>query len=191
MNSGRIAIGFIIIMALAGMMFLRTSVMPSGYAASSVTNSTTASVTVNGVVEVTIQNAPVAFGGLDAGISNSAATNNPMNISFGGNTNVNVKMYINGSATFNGTGSSFAIGNMTFNATTSATGGVNASCLTARCNYRYAPFFVLNETAPLGTAKNASIFHYISVPAGQTPTTYSASIRVCTEQDVASTACET
>mgnify|MGYP001375858731 CR=1 FL=1 len=191
MNSGRIAIGFIIIMALAGMMFLRTSVMPSGYAASSVINSTTASVTVNGVVEVTIQNAAIAFGGLDSGISNSAATNNPLNISFGANTNVNVKTYINGSATFNATSSSFAIGNMTFNATTSATGGVNASCSTARCNYRYAPFFVLNETAPLGTAKNASIYHYISVPAGQLPGPYTGSVRICTEQDGASTACET
>jgi len=181
MNSGRIAIGFIIIMALAGMMFLRTSVTPSGYAATSAINTTTASVTVNGVVEVTIQNAPVTFPATDPGTTGTAATNNPMNISFGPNTNVKVETFLNGS-NFTATGGSFDVKNMSFNVTVSATGTANTSCSTARCRYNVTAYWVLNESAPLGTAKNASIFHYIDIPAGQTPDSYSANIRVCTKQ---------
>jgi len=189
MNSGRIAIGLVIIIALAAMLVFKTSTMPAGYAATSVINATSASVTVNGVVDVLLQNAPVTFGSLDSGIANSAATNNPLNVTFTGNTNVNVETYINGS-NFTATAGFFAIGNMSYNVTNSSTGYANTTCSTARCRYTIAPRFVFNETAPLGVPKNASIYHYIDVPSGQAPDTYTGSIRVCTEM-IGVTVCRT
>ena len=189
MNSGRIAIGLVIIIALVAMLVFKTSTMPAGYAATSVINATSASVTVNGVVEVVLLNAPVAFGGLDAGTVNNPASSTPMYVNYTQNTNVNVETYINGS-NFTATAGYFAPGNMSYNVTVSATGTANATCATARCRYTLTPRFVFNETAPLGTAKNASIYHYIDVPAGQAPDTYTGSIRVCTEM-VGVTVCRT
>jgi hypothetical protein len=49
---------------------------------------------------------------------------------------------------------------------------------------------VFNETAPLGTAKNASIYHYLDIPGGQAPDTYTGGIRVCTEM-IGVTLCRT
>ena len=189
MNSGRIAIGLVIIIALVAMLVFKTSTMPAGYAATSVINATSASVTVNGVVEVLLQNAPVTFGGLDAGTTNNLASNSPLNVTFTGNTNVNVETYINGS-NFTATAGYFAPGNMSYNVTTSATGYANVTCGTARCRYLLTPRFVFNETAPLGTAKNASIYHYLDIPGGQAPDTYTGGIRVCTEM-IGVTLCRT
>jgi hypothetical protein len=189
MNSGRIAIGLVIIIALAAMLVFKTSTMPAGYAATSVINATSASVTVNGMVEVLIQNAPVTFGALDPGITNSAATNNPMNVTFTGNTNVGVETYLNGSR-FEQGANNFLVPNMSYNVSVSGTGIANTSCSTARCRYGTVPAFVFNETAPLSVAKNASIYHYIDIPSGQAPDTYTGGIRVCTEM-VGVTACRT
>jgi len=181
MNSGRIAIGLVIIIALVAMLVFKTSTMPAGYAATSVINATSASVSVNGVVDVLLLNAPIAFGSLDPNTAGTAATVNPMYVNYTALTNVDVETYLNGS-NFTATGSYFAIGNMSYNVTVSATGTANTSCTTARCRYTTAPRFVFNETAPIGVSKNASVFHYIDVPSGQLATAYSASIRVCTEQ---------
>ena len=189
MNSGRIAIGLVIIIALVAMLVFKTSTMPAGYAATSVINATSASVTVNGVVEVLLQNAPVTFGSLDSGTTNNLATNNPLNVTFTGNTNVNIETYINGS-NFTATAGYFAIGNMSYNVTNSSTGYANTTCSTARCRYATQPRFVFNETAPLGVPKNASIYHYLNIPSGQAPDTYTGGIRVCTEM-IGVTLCRT
>ena len=189
MNSGRIAIGLVIIIALAAMLVFKTSMLPAGYAATSVINATSASVTVNGVVDVVLLNAPVAFGGLDSGTTNNPASPTPMYVNYTGNTNVNVETYINGS-NFTATAGYFAIGNMSYNVTNSSTGYANTTCSTARCRYTLTPRFVFNETAPLGVPKNASIYHYLNIPSGQAPDTYTGGIRVCTEM-IGVTLCRT
>jgi len=190
MNSGRIAIGLVIIIALAAMLVFKTSTMPAGYAATSNVSATTASVTVNGVVEVVLLNAPVTFGSTDPNTFGTAATNNPMYVNYTQNTNVNIETYLNSSANFIGSGNYFNASNMSYNVTNSSTGYANTTCWGARCRYTTTPRFVFNETAPLGTAKNASVYHYVDVPIGQVPATYQVSIRVCTEM-IGVTLCRT
>jgi len=190
MNSGRIAIGLVIIIALVAMLVFKTSTMPAGYAATSVINATSASVTVNGVVEVVLLNAPVTFPNSDPNTAGIAASNNPMYVNYTQNTNVNIETYLNSSANFIGSGNYFNASNMSYNVTVSATGTANTTCGTARCRYATQPRFVFNETAPLGTAKNASVYHYVDIPIGQVPATYQVSIRVCTEM-VGVTVCRT
>jgi hypothetical protein len=180
MNSGRIAIGLMIIIVLASMMMLRTATMPSAYAATNDNETTTATVTVNGFVSTTMFNTPIAFPNVDPNSVQTPATTQPI-LQIDGVTNVGVRTYVN-ATNFTGAGAYFAMGNLTMNVTVTGTGVANTSCDTSRCNYRAAMIFVFNETAPLGTAKNTTLAHYISVPAGQTPTSYTSNVKWCTEQ---------
>ena len=165
------------------MLVFKTTMMPTVYAANNMTNATSASVTVNGFVDVTIQNAPVTFGPLNPGTVGTAANNSPMNITYTILTNVPVETYLNGSVFTDGGTNSFLVGNLSFNVTVSATGLANGSCNTSRCRYTLTPMFVFNETAPSGgLPKNASVYHYIDIPSGQAPAAYTAQLRVCTEQ---------
>ncbi len=172
------------------MLVFKTSTMSEGYAATTMSNSTTASVTVNGFVDVTLQNVPVAFPASDPNTAGTAASPTPMNVTYTSLTNCNVETYLNGS-NFTSGGNSFSVGNMSFNVTVSGTGTANVTCSTTRCRYRQTPYFVFNETAPAGSPKNASVYHYIDIPSGQLPLTYTSSIRVCTEQIGGSTVCRT
>ena len=190
MNSGRIAIGLVFIIALAAMLVFKTTMMPTVYAANNMTNATTASVTVNGVVEVVLLNAPVAFGSTDPNTVGKVATNNPMYVNYTQNTNVDIETYLNSSANFLSGVNLFNASNMSYNVTNSTTGFANTTCYSGRCRYSTQPRFVFNETAPLGTSKNASVYHYIDIPIGQVPATYQVSIRVCTEM-IGVTLCRT
>ena len=183
MNSGRIAIGLVIIIALAAMLVFKTSTMPAGYAATSMSNATSASVTVNGFVDVTLQNVPVQFPSVDPNTVGTAASPTPMNITYTNLTNCDVSTYLNSSANFTTGSYNFSAGNMSYNVTVTATGTVNTTCSTGRCRYGVIPAWVFNETAPSGvTPKNESVFHYIDVPIAQQPGTYTVQLRVCTKQ---------
>jgi hypothetical protein len=182
MNSGRIAIGLVIIIALVAMLVFKTTMMPTVYAANNMTNATTASVTVNGVVEVVLLNAPIAFPNADPNTVGTAASPTPMMVNYTGNTNVPIETFLNSSANFIGGSNMFNASNMSYNVTVTATGTANVTCNTGRCRYGIVPGWVFNDTAPLGTAKNESVYHYIDIPALQVPATYTASVRVCTRQ---------
>lgn len=190
MNSGRIAIGLVLIVMLAGMLVLKTVTMPSAFAAVNDNESTTASVTVNGIVSTTaFVGAGISFPNTDAGTSNVAASTQPI-LQIDGITNVDVMVYTN-ATNFTGGGYGFLVENMTINVTTTGTATDNSSCNTGwGCVYKQAPVWVLNETAPLGTAKNETLGHFISIPAGQYPTTYTSSVTWCTQQQSATIDCD-
>jgi biopolymer transport protein ExbD len=182
MNSGRIAIGLLIILAFAIMLMVKTTTLPNAYAASNSNQSTTASVTVNGFVSITLTGGTITFGNLDPGVNDSRATNAPLLVRVDNATNVPVMGYINGSVFTDGGSNSFVVGNMKLNITGNST-AINASCNTARCSYTLTPSWVFNETAPLGTGHKGEYFwNYISVPEGQAPTTYNANVRICGQQ---------
>lgn len=188
MNSGRIAIGFVIIVMLAGMLTLKTVTMPSAFAATNENESTTASVTVNGFVSITLFNGSITFPNVDPDSSDTPATNNPMVVQIDPATNVDVMAYINGSNFISGA-YSFNIPNMSVNATLTGTATGNASYVDSRGLYGTVPSWVFNETSPAGAGKNETMGHYISVPAAQTPAAYVANVRICVQQTSATIAC--
>ena len=189
MNSGRIAIGFVIIVMLAGMLALKTVTMPSAFAATAENESTSASVTVNGFVSVTLFNGSVTFPNVDPGVNQTAANNNPMHIQVDPTTNVDVNVYLNGSQFIDGSSNTFEVGNMSLNISVTGTGTGNTSYTDSRGVYQTVPFWLFDETSPAGTGKNESLYHYISVPAAQTPNAYTAQIRICAQQDSAVISC--
>jgi len=184
MNSGRIALGFIIIAIIAMGFLFSVAKMPSSYAATSMINATTAQVIVNGLVSTTLFGVPIFFSGMDPGTTNQAANTTggfPMIIQIDGVTNVAVNAYLNGT-NFGGAGS-FNVGNMSYNVSAGNAGGGNASCVaTGSCHYSTVWAFAFNETARSGTARNSSLYHWMSIPAVQLPGTYTNNVAVCTKQ---------
>jgi hypothetical protein len=180
MNSGRIALSILFILALAVMLMLKTTTMPSGYAATSQNQSTTASVTVNGFVSATLFKTPITFPSLDPGVNNTPASNNNMTIQIDGSTNTGTMIYLNGSD-FVYTSYSFKLANMSYNVTASATGTANTSCTTTRCRYGTVPTWFFNETAA-SLPKNNTVGDYIDIPTSQTPGAYSGNVRICVQQ---------
>jgi len=184
MNSGRIALGFIIIAIIAMGFLFSVAKMPSSYAVTSVINATTAQVIVNGLVSTTLFGVPIFFSGMDPGATNQAANTTggfPMIVQIDGTTNTDVNVYINGT-NFAGAGS-FNVGNMSYNVTANNSGGGNATCVgVGGCKYSTLWGWAFNETARSGTARNSTIHHWMSIPAVQLPGTYTNNVAVCTRQ---------
>jgi hypothetical protein len=135
---------------------------------------TSASVTVNQYISATLSNIPINFGSLDPGTSNQAATNNPLKITVGAETNVQYNITLNGTTNFVSGGNSFSIGNLTFNSTEVPT--LTSYELNVEKNA------YTNEPCPCGTAAENDVWHYISVPVGQVAGSYSADIKITVKQ---------
>ena len=93
--------------------FLKAGI--TGYATSD-SDTTTASVTVNEFISITLSEGfPINFGSLNPGITNSSASTNPSNITIGAETNVIYNITINATDHFNSTEEYIiGIGNLTF-----------------------------------------------------------------------------
>ena len=188
MNSGRIAIGFVIILTLAVMMLAETAMMPTGYAATNENETTTAAVTVNGFVSITLFKAPISFPSVDPNTANTPASNNNFTIQIDETTNAPTMVFLNGSQ-FVYTSYNFNVANMSLNVTGSGTATANSSCSgTLRCRYSIVPFWLLNDTAA-SLPKNNTVGHYIDIPTSQTPGAYQANVRVCAQQQAATNEC--
>lgn len=192
MNSGRITIGLLIILAFSIMFMVKTTTLPNAYAATNANQSTTASVTVNGFVSTTLYNTPINFPAVDPGANDTQATalqGAPLSIQVDNATTVDVMGYLNGSI-FNSTAGTFTVGNMSMNMTGNAT-IFNTSCTTSRCRYTTNPSWIFNETAPAGTGhKSERLWHHLDVPTAQAPGGYASNVRICVMQISATpTAC--
>jgi hypothetical protein len=184
MKSGKITVGLIAIAALiVGSIGLFG--MSSAYAVTTESESTTAAVTVNGLVSITMFNVPINFPAVDPGVSFTAANATkgfPMIVQVDNVTNVDVDVFINGSDFAKG-GDNFGVGNLSFNVTGSASGTANTSCSALHsCIYQKTRTWVFNETARLGTAANSTISHWISVPGAQAPGAYTNNVEICAKQ---------
>jgi hypothetical protein len=187
MNSGRITLGFLLIVIISVGFFFSVAKMPSAYAATSMNQTTSAQVIVNGFVSVTLFNVPIYFSGTDPGTNNSAANATggfPMIVQVDPITNAFIWAYLNASNFTSGT-NGFTTANMSFNVTRSATAFANSSCNisgVAPCNYSLTPVFVFNETARMGAGANSSVYNWISIPTAQAPGTYTNLVRICVNQ---------
>ncbi len=141
-----------------GSSFLKSSI--TGYAASD-SDTTTASVTINEFISITLVDGfPITLGSLNPGTTNSSASTNPSNITIGGETNVVYNITINATDHFNSTEEYIiGIGNFTFVSNEFIQN--NLVLLTEELLYE-------DEGCPCGTAvTNNSIWFYLDVPAGQ------------------------
>jgi hypothetical protein len=186
MNSGRIALGFLITAVIAiFLLFGATSVMIT-YADTNKNASTTSQVIVNGLVSVTLSGVPIYFSAMDPGTNKQLANATggaPMSVQVDGTTNVATQVYLNASA-FDSSGNTLAAGMMNYNVTLSATSVNNTLCAStpAPCNYTTTVATVFNETARLGTPATTSVYNWVTVPSDQVPGTYANAVRVCAEQ---------
>jgi len=188
MNSGRITLGFLLIVLVAMGLFFGLAKMPSAYAATNANVTTYASVLVNGFVSVTLFQVPILFPAMDPGANNTPANASngwPMIFQVDGTTNTACQIYLN-ATNFNisAGGYFFGVTNLSFNVTKSATATANASCATPTypCRYDLIPSFLLNETARLGASANSSVYNWISIPSAQVPGVYTNNVRVCVNQ---------
>ncbi|MCW1297988.1 MAG: hypothetical protein OH333_04295 [Candidatus Parvarchaeota archaeon] len=131
---------------------------------------TSASVTVNEYISATLSNIPIDFGSLDPGTTNQPATNNPLLVQVGAETNVEYNITLNGTTNFVSGGNSFSVGNLSYN-TTEITTPTPYELNVEKNAYT-------NEPCPCGTQADRNVWHYISVPAGQVAGAYSANIKI-------------
>ena len=189
MDSGRITLGFLLIVMVAVGLFFGITRAPSAYAATNANVTTYASVLVNGFVSVTLFGVPIYFPSMDPGTNNTQANVSngwPMIVQVDPTTNAASMILLN-ATNFTSGSNGFIVGNMSFNVTKSATATANASCApgagtVAPCNYSLAPMWVFNETARLGAGANSSIYNWMDVPSTQAPGVYLNNVRVCIQQ---------
>ena len=163
MNKENIVLYSSIVLILAGVWMISSS-LQGAITAFAVSNGTqtTASVTVNEFISLTLQEGfPISFGSLNPGATNASATTNPSNITIGGETNVDYNITLNATSDFHSdtAGVDFSIGNMSFYTT-------NVSQTDFQLNTELAAY-EYPQTCPCGTTVNKSIWFFISIPAGQ------------------------
>ncbi len=132
----------------------------------------TATVTVNSIVDVTLDKATITFGSLDPGTSDSAATNAPINVTIQANTNTDTNLSVNGSVNFTTGAYNFSIGNLTY---CNETAGSYTAMTTSYAQGGYADW---QDIPSPSTDTNSSIWTKISIPSGQVAGSYSATVSI-------------
>lgn len=128
-----------------------------------------ATVTVLEYISATLFNVPIQFGDLNPGASGQMAINNPMQIQIGGETNVQYNITLEGTSDFTSGSYTFSISNLEFNTTTTTW---------TQYGLNVEKNAYVNLPPPGGVPVNQSVWHRISVPAGQVAGTYTANLLV-------------
>ena len=187
MKSGKITAS-LLVLALLVVGIFGVLKAQEAYAATTSTQGSTSSVTVNGLVSITLTNVPITFGSMDPGANYTIATSSDMNVQVDAVTNVPVNVYLNGTDFISGS-YNFNVSNMHFQATAPGTGAANATCSGANnCSYMFTKNWIFNDTARLGSANSGTVKHWINIPSAQAPGTYGNNVRVCADQ-VGGSAC--
>ncbi|GBE17600.1 hypothetical protein BMS3Abin16_00184 [archaeon BMS3Abin16] len=141
------------------------------------TQATTASVTVNEYISVTLAGVPIAFGSLNPGVTDSAATSNPTTITVDSVTNVATNISLNGSI-FTGP-TTFGVGNLSFANDTTSTQTDMTTVFSSGLPYSNW----VNIPAPGGGASETrNAYFWIDIPSGQTAGGYSSDVFVRVEK---------
>jgi len=141
------------------------------------TQATTATVTVNEYISVTLANVPIAFGNLNPGVTDSAATANPTTITVDSITNVNTNISLNGSD-FTGPGT-IGVGNLSY-----SNGSVAATATDMVTAFSSGPPYSdwVDIPAPGGgSAETRNAYFWIDIPSGQTSGGYTSDVFVRVE----------
>ena len=128
---------------------------------------TTASVTVNTFLSVTLFNTPIGFVNMDPGETKNAtvSTGFPLNASIGPESNVNANVTTKANnESFGGVGN-FLVSNMEWSAT-SAFPGIDYTTSDA------------SVCSPVTPGANCTIYHQLTIPSGQAAGSYNVGITI-------------
>jgi hypothetical protein len=148
-----------------GCMLIISALAVSVFAASSDFDTATASVIINQFISVTLTSgSPIDFGNMDPGQSLKNATNNPLNITIGSETNVDFTISTKAnSTTFKSGSNTFAVGNLNWNDDSFAT----------KTNYTTSDVAVYStQTSP----REYSIYHELAIPTPQKAGDYNVGV---------------
>jgi hypothetical protein len=181
MNGGKLTLSILTLAAfMVGAMGIIS--MQSAFAATSDSDTASSSVTVNGLVSITLSNTTIGFGSMDPGTSYVAANSSGLGITVDAVTNVPVNVYLSGTDFSDGS-HTLTVGNLTYQVSVPSGATANTSCTSEHsCQYSGTQAFAFSDTARLGTANTASIMHWISVPSVQDPGTYTNTISIYASQ---------
>ena len=137
------------------------------------TDTTTATVTVNTFLSVTVDDATMAFDNMDPGETNEKPTNDPLVATIGAESNTDGKVETEAdAAVFDCTGvpctpttDTFAVSNLEWDSTDSFPG----------TDYTTSPAIVCASVIPGATC---SIYHELEIPSGQEAGPYSVGITI-------------
>lgn len=130
---------------------------------------TSASVTVNEFISVTLDNAPVNFTSMNPGETQNASVGGgfPLNVTIGSDTNVNTNVSTRAdSADFTSGSDTFPVSNMEWSATSSFPG----------TDYTTSDAVVCSGISIGGGT--CDIYHQLSIPAAQAAGTYSVDLTI-------------
>ncbi|MFH1947220.1 MAG: hypothetical protein ABIJ23_03640 [Candidatus Magasanikbacteria bacterium] len=132
------------------------------------TKPTSATVSINEFLSVTIDDATITFGALNPSDTDKKPSNDPLNATIGSETNVgsiNVKTKAN-AANFNATTGTFAVNNLEWDIATGAFPGT--------------AYTISDATVCTGliASGSCSIYHELDIPAAQTAGAYSVGITI-------------
>ena len=136
--------------------------------------STTSSVTVATVVDITLSNVPIAWGTKAPGTENNLANTNagnPATVTVESTTNVNVDIYIKGTNWSDGAGHTITVDKCHYD-NDNVAGGTKWTALTT--SYATGPNQGFFEDVAPDTAKNT--YWFIDIPVGQWAANYSNTI---------------
>lgn len=147
-----------------------------------VEQATTASVTVNEYISVTLSNAPILFGSLNPGVVDQTANvgnGYPMTVQVDSVTNVVTNLSLRGTD-FTGAGT-FGVGNLSFSNSSSAATATDMATTYAGPAI-YSNFDAI--PAPLGgPAQTRDVYFWIDVPSGQTAGAYASDVYINVAKD--------
>lgn len=167
--------------ALVILGFFCLSAIEAGTGTTYAEDSASGTVTVNTYVDTTAPGT-IAFGTVNPGSTDNAASANPYTISINSNTNVDTNITLKGDATFNWTTvpyatHSFLIGNLTYYHTNTV--GSSYPMSTAGTTDVQRTALGYEVTAPSGGSQvDKSLYAWLDIPAGQYASNYNTTIYI-------------
>ena len=165
-----ISIALICAVLIASIVF----VAPMVFAADSMEQGTTSSVTVSTIVDITLSKVPIAWGTLSPSTENNLALadqENPATLKVESDTNVKVDIYIKGTDWSDGAGHTLSVSYCHYDNDNMAGGAGWATLLTS---YATGPNQGYWENVMPGTFENS--YWFINIPTGQWTATYTNNI---------------
>lgn len=170
LKAGGLAAAIILIVAAL------LAISPMSLAADNATSGTTASVSINETVSISLANTPIQFGNLDAGVNQQpaqAGNGYPLQITVKDTTNVDVNVTLNGSDFDDGGGNTFGITNLTYSNTSTTPSKTNASA-----TYPAPTYSDWTNIQTAGSDQSVNSYFWVNVPKNQTAGTYTADVNV-------------
>lgn len=142
-------------------------------------NETASSVTISGIVDVTVNCTAIGFGSLSAGVANSSSTNCfPLIVTLWANTNTQTAIAVNGSNLMNNS-VVYGVRNVTYaNVTAAPKTELNATFTSGDDNVTHGPYDDWVNIGDPAIDTNKTIFWYLTTPSTILKGVYAGTIYV-------------